>query len=151
GICDILYNISIFIKRYREQDIMNETGLVLQGGGMRGLDTAGDLEYIAQHETHFPDIIGVSTCAFNAASFLSEQQSRNRTINIDFVNDKRYLSFTNFILKGELFGMDFIFDEIPNKIVPLDVDKIISGPDEFVIVTTDCETGGPMYFYKEDY
>src|SRR5699024_12545324 len=47
--------------------------------------------------------------------------------------------------------MDFIFDEIPNKIVPLDVDKIISGPDEFVIVTTDCETGGPMYFYKEDY
>lgn len=130
---------------------MNDTGLVLEGGGMRGLYTAGVLEYFAQHEIHFPYIIGVSAGACMAASYLSEQQGRNRTINIDFVNDKRYLSFTNFILKGELFGMDFIFDEIPNKIVPLDIDKIISSPDEFVIVTTDCETGGPMYFYKEDY
>lgn len=130
---------------------MNDTGLVLEGGGMRGLYTAGVLEYFAQHEIHFPYIIGVSAGACMAASYLSEQQGRNRTINIDFVNDKRYLSFTNFILKGELFGMDFIFDEIPNKIVPLDVNKIISGPDEFVIVTTDCETGEPMYFYKEDY
>ena len=47
--------------------------------------------------------------------------------------------------------MDFIFDEIPNNIVPLDVKKIINGPDEFVVVTTNCETGEPMYFYKEDY
>lgn len=57
----------------------------------------------------------------------------------------------NLIRKGELFGMDFIFDEIPNKIIPLDIDKIISGNEEFVIVTTNCDTGEPMYFYKEDY
>ena len=130
---------------------MNDTGLVLEGGGMRGLYTAGVLEYFAQHDIHFPYIIGVSAGACMAASYLSEQQGRNRTVSIDFVNDKRYLSFSNFIRKGELFGMDFIFDEIPNNIVPLDVEKIINGPDEFVIVTTNCETGEPMYFYKEDY
>ena len=130
---------------------MNDTGLVLEGGGMRGLYTAGVLEYFAQHDIHFPYIIGVSAGACMAASYLSEQQGRNRTVSIDFVNDKRYLSFSNFIRKGELFGMDFIFDEIPNNIVPLDVKKIINGPDEFVVVTTNCETGEPMYFYKEDY
>lgn len=130
---------------------MNNTGLILEGGGMRGLYTAGVLEYFAQHDIHFPYIIGVSAGACMAASFLSEQQGRNKIVSIDYVNDKRYLSFSNFIRKGELFGMDFIFDEIPNTLVPLDVNKIISGPDEFVIVTTNCETGEPMYFYKEDY
>lgn len=130
---------------------MNDTGLILEGGGMRGLYTAGVLEYFAQEDIHFSYIIGVSAGACMAASFLSEQQGRNRTVSIDFVNDKRYLSFSNFIRRGELFGMDFIFDEIPNNIVPLDVKKIISGPDEFVIVTTNCQTGEPMYFYKEDY
>ncbi|HBV23898.1 MAG TPA: patatin family protein [Jeotgalicoccus sp.] len=130
---------------------MNDTGLVLEGGGMRGLYTAGVLEYFAQHDIHFPYIIGVSAGACMAASYLSEQQGRNRSVSIDFVNDKRYLSFSNFIRKGELFGMDFIFDEIPNNIFPLDVKKIINGPDEFVVVTTNCETGEPMYFYKEDY
>lgn len=130
---------------------MNDTGLILEGGGMRGLYTAGVLEYFAQHDIHFPYIIGVSAGACMAASFLSEQQGRNRTVSIDYVNDKRYLSFRNFIRKGELFGMDFIFDEIPNTLVPLDVNKIISGKEEFVIVTTNCETGEPMYFYKEDY
>lgn len=130
---------------------MNDTGLILEGGGMRGLYTAGVLEYFAQHDIHFPYIIGVSAGACMAASFLSEQEGRNRTVSIDYVNDKRYLSFSNFIRKGELFGMDFIFDEIPNTLVPLDVNKIISGKEEFVIVTTNCETGEPMYFYKEDY
>lgn len=130
---------------------MNDTGLILEGGGMRGLYTAGVLEYFAQHDIHFPYIIGVSAGACMAASFLSEQEGRNRTVSIDYVNDKRYLSFSNFIRKGELFGMDFIFDEIPNTLVPLDVNKIISSKEEFVIVTTNCETGEPMYFYKEDY
>ena len=130
---------------------MNDTGLILEGGGMRGLYTAGVLEYFAQEDIQFPYIIGVSAGACMAASFLSEQQGRNRTVSIDFVNDKRYLSFSNFIRKGELFGMDFIFDEIPNTIVPLDVERIINGPGEFVIVTTNCDTGEPMYFYKEDY
>ena len=130
---------------------MNGTGLVLEGGGMRGIYTAGVLEYFQKEGIHFPYVIGVSAGACMAASYLSEQPGRNKKVNIDFVNDKRYLSYMNLIRKGELFGMDFIFDEIPNKIVPLDIGKIISGPEEFVIVTTKCDTGEPMYFYKEDY
>lgn len=130
---------------------MNSTGLVLEGGGMRGLYTAGILEYFLEEDIHFPYIIGVSAGACMAASYLSEQPGRNKTVNIDFVNDKRYLSLSNLIKNGELFGMDFIFDKIPNELVPLDVKKILSGKEEFVIVTTNCSTGEPMYFYKEDY
>lgn len=86
-----------------------------------------------------------------AASFLSEQQGRNRTVSIDYVNDKRYLSFSNFIRKGELFGMDFIFDEIPpNTLVPLDVNKIISGKGSSLSLRRIVKRANRC-IYKEDY
>lgn len=130
---------------------MTNTGLVLEGGAMRGVYTAGVLEYFLEENINFPYVIGVSAGACMAASYLSEQSGRNKRVNIDFVNDKRYLSYKNLFLKGELFGMDFIFDEIPNQIDPLDIRRIIDGQEEFVIVTTNCQTGEPVYFYKENY
>lgn len=130
---------------------MNEAGFVLEGGGMRGLYTAGVLEFFGEKEIYLPYVIGVSAGACMAASYLSRQLGRNRTVSIDYVNDKRYLSVKNLIQNGELFGMDFIFDEIPNKLVPLDMNKILESKEEFVVVTTDCDTGEPLYFNKEDY
>lgn len=130
---------------------MINAGLVLEGGGLRGIYTAGVLEYFQEHDISFPYVIGVSAGACMASSFLSEQSGRNKRVNIDFIKDKRYISYKNLLLKGELFGMDFIFDEIPNHIIPLDIDRILKNPAEFVIVTTDCISGQPTYFYKEDY
>ncbi|MHC0038838.1 patatin-like phospholipase family protein [Pseudoneobacillus sp. C159] len=127
---------------------MIDAGLVLEGGGMRGLYTAGVLEYFMSEDLYFPYIIGVSAGACMGASYLSRQAGRNKKVNLGYVGDKRYLSLSNFIKNRELFGMDFIFDEIPNKLVPFDLDTFIKSPERFVIVTTDCETGEPVYFEK---
>ncbi|MCC3358639.1 patatin-like phospholipase family protein [Bacillus sp. REN16] len=131
--------------------MVNDVGLVLEGGGMRGLYTAGILEYFMKQNIYFPYCIGVSAGACMAASYLSRQTGRNRTVNIDFVNHPNYLSLRNMVKHRQLFGMDFIFDEIPNKHVPYDYDAFYQSKEEFVVGTTDCETGEPLYFKKEDY
>jgi len=130
---------------------MINSGLVLEGGGMRGLYTAGVLEYFMSQELYFPYVIGVSAGACMGASYLSRQVGRNKQVNIGFVEDKRYLSISNFIKKRELFGMDFIFDEIPNKLVPFDIITFTNSPEQFVIVATDCATGEAVYYEKEQH
>ncbi|GER71073.1 patatin family protein [Weizmannia acidilactici] len=126
-------------------------GLVLEGGGMRGVYTAGVLESFLEHGIEFPYVIGVSAGACNAASFLSKQKGRNRKVNIDFIHEERYLSWKNYIRNRELFGMDYVFDEIPKKHVPFDFQAFDENPCEFVIGTTDCMTGKPVYFTRKDY
>lgn len=131
--------------------MLQEVGLVLEGGGMRGLYTAGVLESFLDHDVYFPYVIGVSAGAGTAASYLSKQKGRNKVVNINYIKDPRYLSWSNMIKHRQFFGMDFIFDEIPNKLVPFDYEQFSNNPAEFVIVTTDCMTGEPVYFRKEDY
>jgi len=126
-------------------------GLVLEGGGMRGLYTAGVLECFAEKELYFPYQIGVSAGACMAVSYLSRQRGRNRTVNIEFAGDERYLSWRKFIRqRRELFGMDFIFDEIPNTLVPFDYEAFDRATEQFVVGTTDVETGQPAYYVKSD-
>ena len=130
---------------------MNNTGLILEGGGMRGLYTAGVLDYFMENELFFPYVIGVSAGACMAASYLSRQPGRNKTVNIDFADDKRYISINNFIRKREIFGMDFIFDEIPKKHVPFDFQAFNNAPEQLIVGTTDCITGEAIYFEKENH
>jgi predicted patatin/cPLA2 family phospholipase len=125
-------------------------GLVLEGGGMRGVYTAGALEFFADHNLYFPYTIGVSAGACNALSYLSRQKGRNQIVNIDFADDWRYLSWRNLLRKRQLFGMDFIFDEIPNSLVPFDYDTFHATAEEYVVGTTDCRTGEPAYFAKSE-
>ncbi len=131
--------------------MLQNSGLVLEGGGMRGVYTAGVLEYFLEQGLEFPYVIGVSAGACIAASYLSKQNGRNKKVNIGFVRHPEYISWKNFIRKGELFGMDFVFDEIPNKHVPYDYEAFYQSNSEFVIGTTECETGKPLYFSKKDY
>jgi predicted patatin/cPLA2 family phospholipase len=130
---------------------MNKIGLVLEGGGMRGVYSAGVMEFFLEQNLYFPYVIGVSAGACNAASYLSKQKGRNKVVNIDFISDHRYLSWKNYYKKRQLFGMDFIFDEIPNKLVPFDYEAFFQNQSEFVIGTTDCNSGKPIYFKKNDY
>ncbi|RBP87039.1 putative patatin/cPLA2 family phospholipase [Cytobacillus firmus] len=131
--------------------MIREAGLVLEGGGMRGVYTAGVLEYFLEQDLFFPYVIGVSAGACNAASYLSKQKGRNRIVNVDYVTDSRYISWRNYFKSRQFFGMDFIFDEIPNKLVPYHYDEFYKNKSEFVIGTTDCHTGKPVYFSKKDY
>ncbi|WP_404432576.1 patatin family protein [Sutcliffiella horikoshii] len=125
---------------------MLNSGLVLEGGGMRGVYTAGILEYFMEKDLYFPYVIGVSAGACMAASYLSRQPGRNKKVNIDFVGDPRYLSYRNFWKKRQMFDMDFLFDEIPNKLVPYDYETFLNRTEQFVVVTTDCLTGEPIYY-----
>ncbi|WP_423798835.1 patatin-like phospholipase family protein [Neobacillus sp. SAB-20_R2A] len=129
----------------------HRVGLVLEGGGMRGVYTAGVLEYFLEQEMFFPYVIGVSAGACNAASYLSKQKGRNKTVTIEYASDPRYISWKNYFKNRQIFGMDFIFDEIPNKHIPYDFDRFYQNPSEFVIGTTDCMTGEPVYYSKKDY
>ncbi|MFC4601420.1 patatin-like phospholipase family protein [Cohnella hongkongensis] len=129
---------------------MEKIGLVLEGGGMRTAYTAGVLEYFAEQELYLPYTIGVSAGACIAASYLSRQRGRNKIVNIDWVSDPRYLSWRNWLKSRELFGMDFIFDEIPNSLVPFDFDAFAASREELVVGLTDCLTGESVYRYKSE-
>lgn len=129
---------------------MQNVGLVLEGGGMRGLYTAGALEFFLEQGIEFGYVIGVSAGACNAASYISRQKGRNKVVNTAFLKDWRFAGLRNFIIKGSLFGMDFIFDEIPNKLVPFDYETFYKSPVNFKMVATDCNTGLPVYFDKTD-
>ncbi|WP_073030996.1 patatin-like phospholipase family protein [Desulfosporosinus lacus] len=129
---------------------MENVGLVLEGGGMRGLYTCGVLEYFMENDLYFNYVIGVSAGACNAVSYISRQQRRNEKVIIGFVKDWRYMSLRNLILSKSYFGMNFIFDEIPNKHVLFDFETFYNSPGVFLVGATDCRSGQPMYLNKND-
>ncbi|WP_069649311.1 patatin-like phospholipase family protein [Caloranaerobacter ferrireducens] len=129
---------------------MVKAGLVLEGGGMRGCYTSGVLDFFMEKDLYFPYIIGVSAGACNASSYISRQKGRSIKINLDYAKDDRYISYKNLITKGSIFGMDFIFNEIPNKLIPFDFETFNKAKEKFIIVATDCKTGQPVYFDKDE-
>ena len=127
---------------------MKKVGLVLEGGGMRGLYTCGVLEYFLEKDLRIPYIIGVSAGACNGLSYASWQKGRNERVILDFVQDKHYMGIRSLVHTGNFFGMDFIFDTIPNQHVPFDHKTFQESPHRFVTVATNIETGESVYFEK---
>lgn len=119
--------------------------LVLEGGGMRGLYTAGVLDYFLDMGLIFEDIIGVSAGACNSVSYITGQRGRTLEINAGYCSDKRYISLLGLFTRGSIFNMDFLFDDIPNKLLPFDYDKFIESRCRLIAVATDCETGKGYY------
>ncbi len=134
---------------------LKNSALVLEGGGLRGIYTSGVLRLFTDKGIFFPYVIGVSMGACNAANYVSRQPERNRIVNTRYVNDSRYLSYLRLLTGGELFGMDFIFDTIPNSLVPFDYETFRGSDVKCVTVVTDCSNGEALYFEKtelgEDY
>lgn len=125
------------------------TALVLEGGGLRGVFTSGVLHYFMERNLYFPYVIGVSMGACNAASYVSRQQGRNRIVNIQYLNDRRYFSYLRLLTRGELFGMHFIFHTIPYSLVPFDFETFYASDQRCVTVVTDCRTGEALYYEKD--
>jgi predicted patatin/cPLA2 family phospholipase len=125
---------------------ISSTGLILEGGGMRGLYTAGVLDCFLDKQITLPYVVGVSAGACHAASYISGQWGRNKRVNIGYIRDPRYLSYRNLIKTKSLFGMDFVFNEIPNRLEPFDYDAFYKSDQSYFIGTTDCATGLPVYF-----
>lgn len=129
---------------------MNKIGLILEGGGMRGIYTAGVLDFFIEKNLEVDITIGVSAGSCHASSYLSKQYKRAYNATVDYINDKRYLSFSNLIKTGSIFGMDFMFNKIPNELNIYDYDTFAKSKSKFVVVATNCETGSPEYFELKD-
>ena len=125
-------------------------GLVLEGGGFRGLYTAGVLDYFLDQNWHFPYVIGVSMGTVNGVNYISKQKGRSIDIPSEFLFDSRYFSYKNLITKGSLFGMDFIFGDIPRIHNVFDIKTFRASDQEFVITAMDVQFGGSKYFRKDE-
>ncbi|WP_195937818.1 patatin-like phospholipase family protein [Romboutsia sp. 1001713B170131_170501_G6] len=129
---------------------MNKIGLILEGGGMRGIYTAGVLDFFIEKNIEVDMVVGVSAGSCHASSYLSKQYKRAYHATVDYVNDKSYLSFRNLIKTGSIFGMDFMFNKIPNELNVYDYDAFNKATTKFIAVATNCETGKPEYFALND-
>ncbi len=125
-------------------------GLVLEGGGMRGLYTAGVLDAFLDAGIAFDYVIGVSAGACNAVSYLTGQRGRNYHVNIDYINDKRYMSVQNFLKDGCLFSEEMMFHKIPKELIPFDYEAFRQSKVSFVACCTSCLTGKPVYHRVDD-
>lgn len=124
-------------------------GLVLEGGGMRGIYTVGVLDAFRKYN-FMPDyIIGVSAGASNAVSYISKQDGRALRTNVNYINDKRYLSLENYIKTGSLFGMDFLYNDIPNRLDPFNYESFFANPCEFKVGVTNAKTGKAEFYWKD--
>jgi predicted patatin/cPLA2 family phospholipase len=120
-----------------------QVGLILEGGGMRGAYTAGVLDCFLDEKMYFESIFGVSAGGCNAISYISRQKGRNLYIFQNYASDSRYVDLKGLLTRGSIFGMDFIFHEIPEKLVYLDYDRYAASKTKLYIISTDCDTGRP--------
>ncbi len=120
-------------------------GLVLEGGTLRGIFTAGVLDAMLDYDIHFDYVIGVSAGITNGLSYVSNQRGRNIDVMMKYRNDHRYLSKRNFFKYRSIFGLEFVFDEIPNKLVPFDWESYYNFNGKVVIGMTDAKTGKIVY------
>lgn len=124
----------------------SKRGLVLQGGGMRGIYTAGVLDvFLEQGIVSFDAVVGVSAGAIHGASYMSGQTGRNIRYFTEFCNDKRFMSVRSWITTGNLFSVEFGYHEIPEKLYPFDEAAFEANPTAFYVVCTNVETGNPVY------
>ena len=120
-------------------------GLVLEGGAMRGLFTAGVIDVMMEEGIGFDGAIGVSAGAVFGSNYKSNQPGRVIRYNLRFCQDPRYSSFRSLAKTGDLFGADFCYREIPDHLDPFDREAYESSPMDFYVVATDVHTGKPVY------
>lgn len=121
------------------------TGLVLEGGGMRGVFTSGVLDAFMKNELYFKYVVAVSAGACNGMSYISRQPRRARISNIDMLVKYDYLGIRNLFKHGCIYDPELLYDKFPNELVPFDYDTYFSNAKTFEMVTTNCLTGRAEY------
>ncbi|MBR5152834.1 MAG: patatin family protein [Clostridia bacterium] len=126
-----------------------KTGLVLEGGAMRGLFTAGILDVMMEEGIYVDGLIGVSAGAAFGCSYKSGQKGRTLRYNLKYAKDKRYCSLYSLITTGDLYGADFCYHRLPEELDIFDNQAFTENPMEFYLVCTDVRTGKPVYHQCE--
>ena len=127
-----------------------KTGLVLEGGAMRGIYTAGVLDIFLEHGIHFDSVMGVSAGAIHGCSFVSGQKGRSIRYYRKYVSDKRFMSFHNLLRTGDLVDEQFCYHEIPEKLDIYDYEAFGKADVKFYAVSTNLETGRAEYIQIEE-
>ena len=122
------------------------TGLVLEGGAMRSIFTAGVLDALMEEKMQFPNVYAVSAGAFAGMHYISNQYGICRKAMIDSLYEYQYLGPKVFFKKGTFFDMDYLFDVILPEVSKFDFDAFKKYPGRFITSTVDCNTGEIHYF-----
>lgn len=120
-------------------------GLVLEGGAMRGMFTAGVIDVFMENGISFDGAVGTSAGACFGCNIKSGQIGRTIRYNKKYCHDKNYWGVSSWVKTGNLFNADFAYNLIPNVLDPFDKDTFQKSPMEFYIVATDVESGEPVY------
>ncbi|MDU5919728.1 MAG: patatin family protein [Clostridiales bacterium] len=124
---------------------MIKAGLVVEGGGMRGVYSSGVLDFFIEKDLFFENNYGVSAGACHLCSYLAKQYKRAFRVNVDYLNDKRYCSVHSLLKTGNLFRAEMLYDIIPNELDLFDYDTYNKNESNFYVVITDINTGKPEY------
>ena len=126
-------------------------GLVLEGGGMRGLFSAGVLDALLElKELSINGIVGVSSGALFGVNYVSKQKERAVRYNKKYADDKRYMGLHSWITTGNAVNKDFAFYELPYKLDVFDNETFKKAETDFYVVMTNVESGKPEYVLIED-
>ena len=126
------------------------TGLVLEGGAMRGIFTAGVLDVFMENGIKFDNVIGVSAGACFGCNYVSGQIGRTLRYNIRYAKDKRYCSISSLIRTGDIFGAEFCYHTLPGELDVFDEEAFIASSVPFYMVVTDIESGEAGYHRMTD-
>ena len=124
---------------------MIKTGLVLEGGGMRGLFTAGILDVLMENNVTFDGVVGVSAGATFGCNFISHQIGRTLRYNMSQRKNPKYMGIRSLIKTGDYVGGEYSYHILPTKIDVFDFETFEKNPTEFHIVATNVKTGEPVY------
>lgn len=125
-------------------------GLVLEGGAMRGMYTAGVLDVFLENNIEVDGIVGVSAGVLFGVNYLSKQKGRVIRYNKRFIKDKRYMGIHSLITTGNIINKDFSFYEVPFKLDVFDEKTYEESKTDFYATITNVETGKPEYVKLEN-
>ncbi len=129
---------------------MSKKGLVCEGGAMRGIYTAGVLDVFMEKGIDTDMLMGVSAGACFGCNYISGQIGRTIRYNIKYAKDPRYCSFRSLFRTGDIYGYEFCYHELPERLDPFDFDSFKKSSREFYIVATSVETGKAVYIKLEN-
>lgn len=128
----------------------SKIGLVLEGGGVRGIYTAGVLDVFMEHGVQFDGVIGVSAGAVHGCSFMSGQKGRSIRYYKKYCADPRFMGFRSWLRTGDVVGVDFCYHELPEKLDIYDHEAFRRRHGEFYVVCSNVRTGKPEYLQITD-
>lgn len=128
-----------------------KSALVLEGGALRSVYAAGVLDVFMENKVNFEYVLGVSAGALNAGNYISGQIGRSAKVNIDYVNDIRYIGLRHLLKEGSIFNFDFLFGEPTKEWMPYNEKAFMDSKQQYIIGVTNCITGKQEFFERHTY